>query len=138
MGIYPDPFNAFWFTDIGIMLATSMLLEMIWPFIEYPFDFLLRYLSHAIDQRHPCPRDKTRTNCKSILEFDKKYSGPDIDTNTQHAYILNLVYLVCLFGPGQPFLFLVAFVNILLRYFIERILLAYYYRRPVVYDSKLN
>ena len=115
-----------------------MLLEMIWPFIEYPFDFLVRYLSHVVDQRHLFPRDRTRTNSKSILEFDNKYSGPDIDTNTQNAYILNLVFLVSLFGPGQPFLFIVAFANILIRYFIERILLAYYYRRPAMHNSKLN
>ena len=57
---------------------------------------------------------------------------------TQQAYILNLLYLVCIFGPGQPFLFIVAFINILLRYYVERILLAYYYRRPIMYDSQLN
>ena len=61
-----------------------------------------------------------------------------MDITTQHAYLINLVFLVCLFGPGQPLLVIVALCNVTLRYNIERLMLAYFYRRPPVHDSSLN
>ena len=48
-GIYPDPFNAYWFTDIGAMVALSMILEAIWPLLEYGVMFLIRWVRLGID-----------------------------------------------------------------------------------------
>ena len=47
-GVFPD-LNAFWFNDIGYMVSSSMIIEAIFPVIEFFFYWLLKWVKFVID-----------------------------------------------------------------------------------------
>ena len=65
------------------------------------------------------------------------YSGPVYEVHFKYSSILLQVYISYMYGTNMPILFpitLLAFVNL---YINERIVLAYYYQQPPVYDDDL-
>ena len=52
------------------MVALSMILEAIWPLLEYGVMFLIRWVKLGIDQRSLWPRRPEKTSKSSIYEFD--------------------------------------------------------------------
>ena len=47
-------------------------------------------------------------------------------------------WVTFLFAPGLPILFPIALVYMIVLYTTDRLALAYWYRRPPVYDEKMN
>lgn len=137
-GVFPD-LNAFWFNDIGYMVSSSMIIEAIFPVIEFFFFWLLKWVKLVIDQRRLCcPNNPYRTNQKTIAGFEELYSGPEFEIHYKYAYIIDVVFLTCLFGPSMPIFFPIAFFAIFLQYTVERLMIAYWYKRPPIYDARLN
>ena len=52
--------------------------------------------------------------------------------------MLVITWVTFLFGPGIPILFPIALFGMLTLYVTNRITLAYWHRRPPVYDYKMN
>lgn len=71
-GIYTDQ-NAFWFNDIGVSIATTMISNMYYPALEFFGYWSLRYLFRCIDQRNPLISNPYSTNCKTIQQFESTY-----------------------------------------------------------------
>ena len=49
---------------------------------------------------------------KTLIGFEQLYSGPVFEIHHKCAYIVDVVYLACLFGPGMPVFFPIAFFGI--------------------------
>ena len=47
-GVFPD-INAFWFNDIGYMVSTSMLIEAVFPVIEFFLFWVLKWVKLVVD-----------------------------------------------------------------------------------------
>ena len=54
-GVYTD-LNAFWFNDVGVMIASTMIFNMYYPALEFIGYWALRYLFRVIDQCSLCTR----------------------------------------------------------------------------------
>lgn len=52
----------------------------------------------------------------------------------KYSYILTVVYVTFLFGPGLPILFPVALISLINLYVTERLCMAYSYEKPRMYD----
>ena len=52
--------------------------------------------------------------------------------------MLVMTWVTFLFGPGLPVLFPIALFGIVVLYITNRVMVAYWHRRPPVYDSKMN
>ena len=59
-GIYPD-LNAFWFNDVGVLIAGTMVSNMFYPAIEFFMYWSLRYLARALDQKSVWARNPFKT-----------------------------------------------------------------------------
>jgi len=90
------------------------------------------------DQRSFCPRDKKNTRCQTIQKFELIYSGPIFFVHYRLAFIVSIVYLAFLFGPAIPLLFPIALAGLIITYLSERLRMAYQYRKPPMYDSRLS
>ena len=113
-GIFPD-LNAFWFNDIGYLITSSMLIEAIFPVIEFLLWWTVNWLKKAIDQRKLCcPNNKYKTHTKTLPAFEELYSGPEFEIHYKYAYLIDVVYLTCLYGPGMPIFFIYAVFAIFL------------------------
>ena len=51
---------------------------------------------------------------------------------------MNVTFVTFLFGPGMPVLFPLAWFAVFLQYTMERLMMAYSYRKPIMYDSEIN
>ena len=49
-----------------------------------------------------------------------------------------IVWVTFLFAPGLPILFPIALIGIIIQLVTNKVALAYYVKRPPVYDSYLN
>lgn len=58
--------------------------------------------------------------------------------HAKYAMILNVVFMTFMYGVSVPLLFPLAFVFFVVSYYIEKISLAYFFRKPPMYDDFLN
>ena len=90
-----------------------------------------------MDQKSPCPCNKSKTKATSIQKFEAIYSGPLFFVHYRLAGLVNLVFITFLFGPGMPILFPIALAGLMWNLFTERIRMAYSYKKPPMYDTDL-
>ena len=98
-GIYTD-FSSQWFLDIGTLIATTHILNIVAPLLEYLLFWFFRHLRRMYDQRSCCPCNRRKTNAKTIHEFEKIYSGPEFAAHYRLAFIVNIILITFLFGAG--------------------------------------
>ena len=136
-GVYTD-FTSQWFMDIGSLVAQTTAINIIFPLVEFLLFWLIRHLKRMIDQRSCCPCDRKKTRAKSIMEYEAIYSGPEFNVHHRLAFVINLIYITFLFGPGCPILFPIALAGLIFNYTSERLRMAYSYTKPPMYDSRLS
>ena len=136
-GIYTD-INAFWFNDVGILIAGTMVSNMLYPLIEFVLYWALRYAFRAWDQRSFVANDPFKTHSKTLQGFESIYAGPRFTIHYKYAFILNVTFVTFLFGPGLPILFPIGLLSLICLYIVERLMVAYSYQKPPMYDSTIN
>ena len=136
-GLYPD-FNALWFNDIGVLIVAIMLANLYWPQLEFFMYWGIRLLYRMWDQRTLFPTNERNTRCKTPQAFEEIYSGPPFELSYKYSYILVVTYITFLFGAGVPILFPIAYVSLLGFYIVERLMMAYSYRRPPMFGTETN
>ena len=125
-GIYTD-FNAQWFVDIGRLIVETSFINIVFPLFEYMLFWFFRHLRRMVDQRSCCPCNKQNTNAKTIMQFERIYSGPEFFAHYRVAFIVNISFITFLFGVGQPILFPIAAAGIFFNYTAEKLRMAYSY-----------
>ena len=136
-GIYPD-YNANWFGDVGVTVCAALFSQMFWPLIEFWAFFGMRYFFRVLDQRTLIPNKYNKTSNKTLQAFENMYAGPVFSIHYKYSFIMNVTFVTFLFGPGMPILFPIAWFAIFLQYTMERLMMAYSYRKPIMYDSEIN
>lgn len=66
------------------------------------------------------------------------YSGPEYMMHFKYAAMLNVVFVTFMYGLAVPLLFPLACLFFVVSYLVERITLAFSYRKPPMYDDALN
>jgi len=56
----------------------------------------------------------------------------------KYSNVLTITYVAFMYGTVLPILFPITFVGICNNFFMERLLLAYYYKQPGLLDNRLN
>ena len=111
---------------------------MYWPPLEFIIFYGLRYLYRVLDQKTLLPRNYLWSRTKTIQAFEEIYNGPEFSLHYKYSYIMVVVFVTFTFGAGLPVLFPLAFVSLLLFYTCERLMIAYSYMKPPMYNSKTN
>jgi hypothetical protein len=75
---------------------------------------------------------------KSIKSYIDLYAGIEYEIHYKYSYILNLTYISFMFGAGMPLLFIIALLSMCVLYITERLLVAYAYRQPPMFDHNIN
>ena len=78
------------------------------------------------------------TKTKTIQGYKELYTGPDFRIYYQYAFIIIIVWVTFLFGPVIPIVFIIGLIALIFLYITDRLLIAYSYRAPPIYDSRLN
>ena len=51
---------------------------------------------------------------------------------------MNIVFMTFMFGAGIPILFPIALLSLIVLYIVERLMVAYSYKKPPMMDESLN
>ena len=62
-------------------------------------------------------------------------TGSEFLIHYKQSYILNAIYVTMMYGPAIPILFPITLCKLIIFYIIERIMCAYFYRKPPMYDE---
>ena len=136
-GLYTD-INSAWFQESGILICANLYANAFWPLIEFSYTYAMRWAFRALDQWRLIPNNYKKTSQKTILGFMDLYSGPYFAIHWKYSTILNVVFTCFLFGPVLPILFPIAFLNLFILYTVERLMVAYSYQKPPMYDQTVN
>ena len=134
-GTYTD-LTPNWYLDIGPALTRTMLINSVWPYIDFAISIGMKLAFRAKDSCCLCW--KRDTKCLTIQQYVNLYSGPRHLMHFKYAAMLNTIWVTFMFGLALPLLFPIAAFTFINYYFVERILLTYYYQKPPMYDEKLN
>ena len=138
VGVYYD-FNTYWYTDIGFQVITLMVIQAFFPPIEFAYLWFWDVIKRSYNQGR-CWRKKVPESTKSetLLGYKNLYCGPEFEIHYQYSNMLVITWVTFLFAPGIPILFPIALLGMIILYCTNRISLAYFNRRPPVYDQKMN
>jgi len=133
---YPD-LDKNWYLDIGPQLVKTMMIMAVYPWLEIFIFGGLKCLKRAMDKSCLCwETDRTKTT--TTYNFIFLYSGPEYLMHFKYSSILTQVYISFMFGLFIPVLFPIAALGIANMYIVEKAGLLYYYRKPPMYDDKLQ
>ena len=134
-GSYPD-FTFGWYLDVGVPLVTAMIINAVFPLIEFAMWYGLRILLIFYDKSFSWKKYQTRMI--SIQQYINLYSGPEYLIHYKYSSILNIVFVTFMYGLALPLLFPIALVSLIILYIVEKLCIVYYYKEPPSYDEKLN
>ena len=103
------------------------------PIIEYFGFFGMRLLFRLLDRECSCKKEKTKA--KTIQQYVNLYSGPEYALHFKYAAMLNVIFVTFMYGIAIPLLFPLAFLFFLISIIVERVALAYSYRKPPMFDD---
>jgi len=126
---------------IAPSLILTMVINAFYPYVDLGISFGTLALYRAMDQGFStylcCKKEKT-TKCKTIQAYVNIYAGPEHAMSYRYSAILVCTWIVFMYGVAMPIMFLIGAITMFNYYICDRLLLAYYYRRPPIYDDKLN
>jgi hypothetical protein len=135
---YAD-FNKNWYMDIAPSLTQTMIIMAVFPWVEICIFGFIKNLQRWLDSGFPCSRSKELTTKKvSIQQYINLYSGPVYLMHFKYSSVMVQVFVSFMYGMNIPLLFPIAMFGIFNMVVVERLCLAFYYRRPIMYDDKLN
>ena len=102
----------------------------------YPlFEFVLFWSIRKLSRFRVCYLDGLIfKRVKTLTVYVELYSGPEFLIHYKHSIILNSIWVTMLLGPGFPILFPISLMSMIILYMIEKLMLAYSYRKPPMYD----
>jgi len=56
----------------------------------------------------------------------------------KYSGLMNVTFITFMYGLGLPLLFPIVLLFLIILYFMERLLITYFYKKPPMYDEKLN
>lgn len=113
-----------------------MFIMAVYPYLEMLIFGGLWYLYQCMDSGCQCTGENT--NAKTPYQYINLYAGPMYLMHFKYSSILTQVYISFMYGLFLPVLFPIAAFGIFNMYVVEKFALLYYYRKPPMYDEKLQ
>jgi hypothetical protein len=81
---------------------------------------------------------RTTTKCVTQKQYIDLYSGPVYLMHYKYASIIMMINITFMFGMFIPILWFITLIGIINFHLAERLLLAYWYRQPPMFDGTLH
>ena len=127
-----------WYVQIAPAIVQTVIVLAVFPQINFAIFCGIRLLQRFLDSGFRCCSKTPPTRKTTQRQYVDLYAGPEMLMYFKYSNVMNLVFAAFTHGAALPILFPVTWFGILNNYFTERILLAYYYRTPPMFDNKLD
>ena len=131
-------YSADWYILVGAQIVQTMVINSMMPYANF---FILKALKVALqflDSRTTLFQERPETRKKTIQDYVILYAGPEVEIHYRYSAILNVVFSTFTHGLALPILFPIAAFSMFNFYVCERYLFAYFYRKPPLFDNKMN
>lgn len=82
--------------------------------------------------------DIPKTKKTTIYQFVQQYAGPVYLIQSKYSAMMVIIFTTFMYGMALPILFPICLLALFNMYFIETYCLVYFYRKPPMYDGKLD
>jgi hypothetical protein len=134
-GMYPD-LNFEWYNDIGSSFLTTMFTAAVFPIIEFCIAFGMKTAFKFLDRGCKLSGDTTKKN--TIQAYINLYSGPEYAMHFKYSGMMNMLFVAFMYGLAIPMLFPISLIAFTILYTMEKLTLTYFFRKPPMFDEKLN
>jgi len=132
---YPD-MDRDWYMNIGVQMQKTMLIMAFMPYIEICISHTIKFITRGLD-RGFC-KGKGTTKKTTQFQYVTLYSGPIYMMHFKYSSVLTQVFMSFTYGLFLPALFPIAMIGIANLYICEKYQIYYWYRKPPMFDDKLN
>jgi len=132
-----EDFDGSWYRNIAPFIISPMYIQLIFPIQNLIPDFSIQQGLAWLDRRFTNPR-LYKTHCKTALQYADLNSGAEHLLFEKYPRLVNIVMVSMMYSFGLPIFLILTFVSLLISYFIDKLLVAYYHRKPPMYDDTLN
>jgi hypothetical protein len=119
--ILPCIFTPKWLVFYGKMIVTSLILSNFMPYLGPIIKSVVRRGCFC------CKKSKIKTHLNEDFPMVKRY-----------AAILKTVFICFTYGFAIPMLFVVAFFVLFVQFFLDKLLVAFYYRERTEHNDTMN
>mmetsp|Transcript_7998 Transcript_7998/g.15744 ORF Transcript_7998/g.15744 Transcript_7998/m.15744 type:complete len:934 (-) Transcript_7998:3592-6393(-) len=125
-------FNRFWYVKVGSTFVLTMAMSVLVPHLLV---FGLLYPFKKCRRRGLClkqGRIRLQEDLNSTLE------GTEFKIEEDNAINLNIIYTCFMYSGGMPILNFICFFALAMRFWIDKLLVLRFYKKPPIYDEALN
>lgn len=133
---YYFDFTCNWYTVVGFKFIQTLLINMVFPFVEFGIDYAWVWFLRRLDRGNS--KDDYKTKLTSMQQYIELYSGLDYQINYKYSNICNITFVVMMYGLGIPILFGVAALSFFILYSLERLVVAYFYKIPPTFGDEMT
>jgi hypothetical protein len=136
LGIFKGDFSDFergWYAVVGSAIALNMLLN---AFMGAAVN-LLMVIVGALKRWRCCCCCSLQTRVKHQAELLDIFENPPFDLAGRYAQIMMTVFCTVIYSPGIPVLNFFAVIYFFLNYWVDKLVLLGYSRRPPSYDGTM-
>jgi len=104
-----------------------MIVNAICPIIEYQIENLITWIEKRSDQKWVWNSKKAKytTKCTNVMQFIEIHGGVEHELHVKYAEVLTVVFVVLMYGPGLPILYIVAVFHYFIYFNMARYSLIY-------------
>jgi len=77
------------------------------------------------------------TKMKTISAYVDLYSGPNYDIHYKYSQLQNICTICFTYGAGIPMLFPLGFLSFIILDLVERLSMAWTFKKPPIYSNEL-
>lgn len=135
-GLYSD-FSDDWYDKIAEFFITPMFVQIIYPLTMFIPDLIIQRGLAMLDRNFSNPK---QYKTKSTLAYDyaELNSGTEHLLYEKYPRLLNIVFVSTFYGFGLPILPVVILASLVVSYFLDKLIVMFYHRKPPLYDDTLN
>jgi hypothetical protein len=129
LGLFQGAFEDFspdWYKQVGGTLMSTMLINI---FVPHLAPLLGLYIIA------PLKRSLTASGKNTQETLNELYMGPDFPITIRTAQILTCVFVCMMYAPGLPLMMPIAMCSMIMTFFVDKLLLIKFYRRPPRFDE---
>lgn len=122
-------------------MIITQIINIFTPQVDFLISGLLKVVAQHLDKGLCSCLQKSEeklTKSQTIHNYVELHTGPEYSIFFKYSFILKMILFSTLYGCTMPIVFLINFVAFLNMYFTERLLLAWFYKKPPVIDGRVS
>jgi hypothetical protein len=113
-------FSVGWYRMVGSTIILTTILRLITPNIMALMKILFTMLKRCYDRKWTFNQLKTRQVLQE--DYENMHSGEEFLIDSRYAGVLTTIFLVMMYSPGMPMMYLIGFGYFLITYWSDKIM----------------